>query len=459
MKEDDKNVLNLKPEWAMAIAIAVIMLLTFAYIDLKSLTIWSTNIFDVLVKGDITQYFAYTAENIYGAPHQFVSGTLYSLMPWAIWNFPIWILQYFFKIPILRVPTLLLWSNLFLVVCLIGVIKLVKRIMLEFTKEKNFGDLAAFLTFSSIWIYVGVFYAGQNDIMICLLALIAVYALMKKDTRIFLLASGFAISIKYFFIFPFIALVLLTEKNTLKIIKKIFIGLIPTLLFQIVCQCLPMFLETKQLGPTTDMFYDLFKPGIGEFIGNEISLFIMGMMFVYITSYITIPKEEEYNKFIIYTTFIGWVPLLFTRMQFYRPILIVPFLIILIVQNKKLLKLNLILEILMEIGILLSITFTTEFIWAPQKSAFGIIPTLLNLDNGGLALGEEALKSFPIIQDAIPAFGGIAVAAIIALVIINYPRFKNKYIDLKEEKLERWLLWIRPIAVAICVVLMYLKMI
>lgn len=456
MKDNSKKEKRLTLEWGIAIIVAVVMLLTFSYIDLQSLTIWSTNLWDVIAKGDITQYFAYTSENIYHAPHQYVSGTLYSLIPWAIWNLPIWIMQYFFNMPILETPILLIWSTLFLVVCLIGVIWLVKKVTFEITKEKSSSSLAAFLTFSSIWVYIGVFYAGQNDIMICLLALTSIYTLIKKKTKLFLLTASFAISIKYFFFFPFVALVLLTEKNIYKIIGKILIALIPTLIFQIICRGLPMFYVANEAGPLMQMFNELFSAGIPGFGRSNISLFVTGMLCVYIGSYITVPKEEEYNKFIIYTASIGWVPLLlFTQIQFYRPVVIIPFLIILIIQNRKWLKLNLILEIAMEVGMLIVLTLRSKYIFAPSKAAFGLIPNLLKLNIEEVSLGKKIFENFPEIDSMLPAFSTLAVVAMITLVIMNHPRFKEKYIDLKEEKFERWLLWIRPVTILVCVAMMY----
>jgi len=448
-------------EWIFAIGVAVLMMVTFAYIDLKSLTIWTTNLWDVIAKGDITQYFAYTAENVYNAPHQYVSGTLYSLIPWAIWNLPIWVAQHFFNKPILSNSIMLIWSQLFLVVCLVGVLYFVRKITMRTTNDKVRSNLATFLTFSSVWMYVGVFYAGQNDIMICLLGLASVYASMKKNTKLFLILGGFAISVKYFFFFPFVAVILLTEKNIYKIIAKTVIGLVPTLLFNVVCRRLPMFIESSNSGPADKMLKQLFLdtvPGVGTI---SISLFILGLVFVLFLAYITKPKQDERDKFIVYMSALSLVPvLMFTNIQFYRTILIIPFLVILMMQNKKILKLNIILEIIMEIGILLTFVLKDKFLFAPRKGSLSILPKLLDLNNNKvMTVGQRIKELVPMTGKILPVFATVGLAMIIILMVINHPRFKDKYIEFKEENFERFWLWIRPVSVLMCTLGMYYSII
>lgn len=440
-------------EWGIAILVAIITL-SFIYIDTKSLTIWSTNLWDVIAKGDITQYFAYTAENIYNAPHQYVSGTLYSLIVWGIWNLPIWAIQYFSGKPILSSAIMLIWSKMFLVVCLIGVIILAKKIIIEITENKEMAKLAMLLIFSSIWTYVGIFFAGQSEIIICLLGIMAVYALMKRKNKLFLILSGFAISVKYFFMFPFVALILLTEKNTYKIVGKVAIGLIPTIIFNLVCRGLPMYLESSTNGPMKKMLANLFVGNIPGFAGINISLFILSLIVIYFLAYITKPKEKEYKKFIIYFVALSFAPLLmFTGIQFYRMLLIIPFLIILLIQNKEKLKLNLILETVMEVAALIVLTCTTKTIWGPRYTENSILSKALALTKQNVpSLGQKICTKIPIVKTALPALSTVVIGMMIIMLVINHPRFNDKYLDVKEEKFERFWLWIKPLTILACVV-------
>lgn len=65
-----------KLEWFGVGAILVFMLCTFTYVDLKSLTIWSTNVWDVLFHGRFQDFYAYSALNLHDVPHQFMGGDM-----------------------------------------------------------------------------------------------------------------------------------------------------------------------------------------------------------------------------------------------------------------------------------------------------------------------------------------------------------------------------------------------
>ena len=350
-----------------------------------------------------------------------------------------------------------MWSQLFLVVCLVGVLYLVRKITMRTTNDKLRSNLAAFITFSSVWMYVGVFYSGQNDIIICLLGLASVYALMKRNTKLFLIFGAFAVSVKYFFIFPFIALILLTEKNIYKIILKILLGLSPTLLFNIICRNMPMYAESSTSGPTEKMLGQLFIGTIPGFASVAISLFVLSLVFVLFLSYITKPKQEERDKFIVYIATLSLVPvMMFTKIQFYRMILIIPFLTILILQNKKILKLNFIMQNLMEISTLVCFVLKDKYLFAPRKGSIGILPKIMKLHNSkAVTIGQRIKEVVPMTEKLLPLFGTIGLAVIIILVVINHPRFNDKYIEVKEENFERFWLWIRPLAILMCTIGMY----
>lgn len=451
---------NFVLEWVFVITIALVMLISFYYLDFRSLTIWSTNFWEVISQGDITQYFAYTAQNVCNAPHKYVSGTLYSLIAWGIWNLPIWGIQHFLGIPILSNTFMLIWSELFLVIALLLVIKTAKKIINFITTEKGNDKLTGLLIASSVWIFIGVFYAGQNDIIICLLGLIAMYALMKNKQKTFLILSGFAISVKYFFLFPFIALLLLTEKNTYKIIGKGIIALIPTLVFNLVCRNFPMFNASEEQGPFIKMLSSLFVSDISGFRGVKISLFVISLLFVYFMAYVTKPEKEEKNKFITYITAVSFVPLLaFTKIEFYRMILIIPFLIIVLMQNRKLLKVNLILENILEVSTLFVIILKSGFIFAPANVKLGYLPKILGFTNQNVSsLGEHICRTLPITKTVLPAFSALCVGTMILLFIINHPRFNQKHIEVQDQTYERWWLWIRPVTIFTCVLGMFYLM-
>ena len=80
-------------EWILAIVTGMFVFITSSTWDLQSLTIWSTNVLDVIYEGKFRDLYEYTANNIYGVHHAHMGSELMSVLPWSIWNLPIWIIQ------------------------------------------------------------------------------------------------------------------------------------------------------------------------------------------------------------------------------------------------------------------------------------------------------------------------------------------------------------------------------
>ena len=57
-------------EWILAIVTGMFVFITSSTWDLQSLTIWSTNVLDVIYEGKFRDLYEYTANNIYGVHQQ-----------------------------------------------------------------------------------------------------------------------------------------------------------------------------------------------------------------------------------------------------------------------------------------------------------------------------------------------------------------------------------------------------
>ena len=102
-------------EWIMVGIISFIILCFFIHGDTENLIKWTLNMFDVTVKGKPLDFYRYSIENPNMAPNNYVSGTLYSLIIWAIWNIPIGIIKTIFGVEVLHNPLVYIWGKLFLV--------------------------------------------------------------------------------------------------------------------------------------------------------------------------------------------------------------------------------------------------------------------------------------------------------------------------------------------------------
>ena len=85
-------------EWIMVGIISFIILCFFIHGDTENLIKWTLNMFDVTVKGKPLDFYRYSIENPNMAPNNYVSGTLYSLIIWAIWNIPIGIIKQYLEL-------------------------------------------------------------------------------------------------------------------------------------------------------------------------------------------------------------------------------------------------------------------------------------------------------------------------------------------------------------------------
>lgn len=474
----------LKIEWGVAILIGLVMLICFSYVDLKSLTIWSTNIWDSLfLKGDIRQYYSYTADNIYKVPHQYVSGTLYSLVVWGVWNLPIWAIQTFFNYPIMDSSVLMTWSHMFLYAATVLTLVITYKVVLLLTADKNKAIWASFLSGTFGYTYIGVGYSGQNDILICLLGISAIYCLFKEKKILFYILAGFAISVKYYFLLPYLAILLVTEKNILKIGLKVFIGLLPTIIYKIICSPWPYYYESEALNQnTTNLFETMFSNTSGVLMGFGIPLFVISISAILIMAYLTSNKtREEKNVNVIYYATASMLALFVTVTPgFYRMILLMPFLFILFMINKKIFKINILLELLMTVSSIIINSMCEIFLFATQysmdKTIFSkllgnkisyystnqIFQTLVKSDDNNNVVTNIVTKTGEIVTknntDMYSVLGrtfvGLFIISIIAMLIINHPKFNKEELAKDNENCPRWIIWIRTVLLVPIIILM-----
>ncbi len=446
LKEKYNSKEPLKIEWIIAIVIAFFMLISFVYIDLQSLTIWSTNVLDSIADGNILDYFKISALNIHKAPHGGISGVLFYMIPWAIWNIPIWVAQYFFHYEIMETPISIVWSKLFLVGALVLTLVYTYKIIMKLTNNKTKAKWGVFLSFTYLFTYIGVFFAGQSDILICLLGTIAIYKLLEKKSKWFYVLAGFAISIKFFFFVPYVVLVLFLEKDFLKIIRNLIIGLIPSAVFVLLCRGLPMYAQNEKSDTVITMVKHMVGSSFPIIRSQQLSFSILGIIILAFIAYKTKPKDDaEKNKFIIYFVAASLcIFFAFGSHEFYRMTLLMPFIFIMFMINDKHLSYNIIFETIASIGYMISIFCSSIYLFSSKYMEGSLLAQIFNFSF------KEVHSPFLILKnnfgDYIGLIGSVAAtlsfAALLLIVYINYPRNKLK-LDVKEVKCGRYMLWIR----------------
>jgi len=117
IKKDVCSIVQAYPVECVVMALGVIfMSIIFRYGDGLSITAWSVEIWDAIASGRLSDFTAVTTENLRGAPHG-ACGAIIQLLPWAIWNFPIWLTHPLNGSAYIFSSICVLWSKLFLIGC------------------------------------------------------------------------------------------------------------------------------------------------------------------------------------------------------------------------------------------------------------------------------------------------------------------------------------------------------
>lgn len=194
-----------------ALMTAFLYALAFNYWDGRTLTIWSVDFMDSLMKGRLSDFYLRASENRYDLKMEQSFSQFWYLAPASLWNLPLWIAERFFKADLMH-PLALFWGKLWFLVLQVLVSVQVYRLA---PRQKLF---AAFFCFSSIFTFISAGYAGQNDLFWILISLFALQAYIEDRQLVFMGLSLYAVLLKPYWIFPFVALYLLRDKRLYRII-------------------------------------------------------------------------------------------------------------------------------------------------------------------------------------------------------------------------------------------------
>lgn len=447
-------------EWILAAAVGFLVFISSQYIDLRSLTVWSTNVWDCLFSGNIRNLYMYSYQNVHNAAHQYLGSELMSILPLSIWNIPIWISQTFFHHEISESAIMLGWSKSFFVALSVVMVIISKKLAYIVTQDHDKSMIAAFLSGSSVFLYISVCFAGQNDIVMIVPSLIAIYYLFNNDEKKFLIWSALTISIKPFFLLPFVAILILYEKNILFIIAKAAIGVSGVFVQKLLFMGAPLYAESMENGPSKRMFNNMFPGNIPTAFGY-ISLFAVALVLIYLLSYTrpfskkTIAEEpQKFAKYAVYLvtlTYMSYV--MFSPFSYYRIAVIVPFLYIVIVQNSKMNFYNLIFDVVFSFSLVTKIMLRSSNIFKVDFVNGSILARTFGYDVKAAQSGFlEGVDSYlyatnELINHLQSMFTGLTVICLGLLLFFNRPD-KDSEFKVSGEKNCRGLLWAHALIIA-----------
>ena len=446
-------------EWIVAIVTGLFVFATSCTWDLQSLTIWSTNVWDSIADGQFRSLYALTAQNLHHVHHAHMGSELVSVLPWSVWNLPIWIVQRFFGKEILESPFMLAYSKLFLVFCSVIMLRCTKKIAFLLTGDKTKSIWAMFLTASSTYLYLSVCYSGQNDILMMTASVLAVYCLLRDKRRGFMLWSILAIAIKPFFLLAFLAVLVLTEKNFLRLIGKAILACSGMLVQKLLFMGAPGYAESMNSGPAKEMLEEMFPTNLETSFG-KISFFAIALVLIYIYGYTRDFSRDAYKKpqslagkyavYMIAATYTSY--LMFSPFSFYRLAILTPYLYLVLVQNKKMRLYNALLDTAMQFSLLMRMVlrgskmFRVDFVNRSLAQPFFGYTVKFNDENSYANIDNYIYSNVQLLDKYQPMFAGVAVVCAILLLAFNHPE-KHPKLPLSGDKPARVLVWARMLLI------------
>lgn len=392
----------------------------------------------------------------YGLVHQWIC---------EIWVLPVNLLYVLFGFDI-NSPLAILWYKLIIPVFIILCMQEMSRIAVTLEIETKRIKWMQFLFITSVLVALPVFHIAQTDALYLFFMLKGLHALLKGDTKKFVLWFALSVSFKVISLFVFIPLILLEEKRILYVLRNLFLGcvIVPAqhiwykivqmlnkVLFPVVEKVEQTVVETTGTETQEEVlegFYSHFYhkslyfefPAVrkGYVASLLVFLFILFCIWCYMQK-----KEEsrEWQQKCLYTAAISLA--LFFVMSSPSPywiVILYPFLYLLLYTNQEKLRANLILEKVFTMTMFLVYVMNTFWVYGGSRSfdwlflsKWGVVPF------GHEAQGQPHIAGYLeklYVDKLMPVITAACLASIIAIAVINYPKIKCDEELTEEYKIE-----------------------
>lgn len=330
-------------DWVAFLAIGVFCLFAYCHQDIFHTAASSFS----YLTGHITDFYDYNVANHVEPMNNYMPSTY---LLFAIWNLPLFLLG------IKRVPwggspfVAMIWYKLLPILFFLGCGLILYKIgcLIGFGEKKSKVLTYVFLT--SPLAFFGSVIFGQYDSFTAFFILFGLYFYLKNDDFKFVLFFSIAVTFKYFALLVFLPLLLLKEKDVLKIFKSCVLFIVPFLAEFLFYIKSPMFHKGVLKFAAKDNLLSL-KLVLGEGGGfTQISLFLVGWVCLLCWAYykkVDVSNSDEFFKWSIY--FSNFIMCMVFAICIWHPqwlILAVPFMVLSSFINKNP-KLFVLIDILM----------------------------------------------------------------------------------------------------------------
>lgn len=396
------------------------ILVMFRYEDTVSLTAWCTTFWDSLFSGNLGQYFTYAQNNYRGAFHDAACVPWITFTPWIIWNFPIFLFHPLSKNADIGGMKCIIWSKLFLVLCLVVLCIYVYKILMDITKENfEFSFAGVLLVASSLEVLSSVAYSGQDEIVYVTTFVVALHQFIKGKKKSALAFAVLTVTINTLMIIPILVVFFLLEKRVWLLIVNAALCLLPGVLFEFAYRNDLAYQQGKTAN--TKMIFQLMMNSgtLGTTVGPTAIAVVIWIILMFI-AYFKKVEEEKTAETLVYFCSITFFSMCFlTYAVWYRYFLYVPFFVLMVGASDKNRNIKVfLLEILLIFRFITCLSnfynFNYDFMSGIGMRIFG----------GGA--GSVISPTSPGFDNAFYIARAVTLAAALILLVICEKRFDKK---------------------------------
>lgn len=418
------------PKRSEYIVLVIFFFIPFAsmmYGDMKAFTHYEVNFWGSIFEGGGLRNFYeygnemlsyYRANDIGGAYELIYDFPVYLIL--GIWGAPLWI---FCKATGLE-ETSSMWTMLYAKSVYIVALAITAYLIYLICKNMKVNDIsskwASYLFLSSGVVFVEIGIVGQLDILAFPFLLLGIYYYQKENYNRFIVFFSIAVSFKQFPLFIFIPLLLLYEKNIIKIVyKTIFV-----LLFTIVAG----------IGfPKNTVAMDV-KDGIRNhfleaFLGNKLPLYnsvvpLVVVLFGLICVYCYLTKAEDQEEHCYYSIFVPLVVMFVILVSFdsnpYWFVYLAPFLAMIMVLNSRNFRNLILFESIGMVGLVLNQFGGNYWVYETDCAKGMLLEKLFGCPEYLITL--KVFNSYTRIDYLSPVFFAIFLVCIMTVIWLSRPQ-------------------------------------
>jgi hypothetical protein len=426
---------------------------TFNYADGQSITAWSVNSWDLLVEGRWHDFYLDKAMNTRGASplhldmseEGMTSPFMYILQ--TIWCLPLWLTHYFNGNMNVGTIGCVYWYKTLMFLAIVVMAWYCFRIAKRLSGSDYCGVLAGFIVLGSSEIMLSAGYSGQDEVLYLCAMIISLDFWLRDKLKAFVLLSVYVVTLCPMMIIALLPMLLVKQKNVFRVLVDAVLMFVPTLFWAVVSSGFPEKYTSATMNDQLARTFDYIQIPI---ISGSASLMVLVFVVICFFAYIVRP-DANYKRLVWIASLMVVYMSFFNNNLFYRSLLYVPFIAILICAyagengagsdnglDMKLLLMTVLSYLrFFALGIDSSMHMNTRYsqdnkIVVALCQAFGS-----DKYQQSDPLVTKIIEKVPSLHDLGSAINGVCVAAILLLLWITFSEENEKRIAVAGKILDR----------------------